>query len=157
MRSFIQTKYIIYTWLWIGALTTLGCSNTENPNDTIVYDLISKGNLYGDGAEGITQQNMIITTQLSWNALVSQMNTVNNVSDEFENLPIDYTSSTVIAVFDEVKSNGGYELELEIYSNQEQIEIQIISTSPGGNATTVITQPYIIVKIPKTDLPIQFQ
>ncbi|NGX84303.1 hypothetical protein G3A46_08250 [Aequorivita sp. KMM 9714] len=119
--------------------------------------LISKDNLYGNGGEGINKQNIVITDDGVWNDLITQMNTINNVSDNFSETEIDFSEYTVIAVFDEIKGNGGHSLELNITSNPENIMVNITDLAPNGNATTVITQPYHIVKIKKTVLPIVFE
>lgn len=150
-----MTLKYLQVLLYILFLTGCSSSNYLDPI-TIEYIIISEGDLFGDGAEGIAEQNTVINTDNVWNDLVDQMNTVNNVSGEFQGVPIDFNESTVIAVFDDIKPNGGYDLELSIYSLEDSIEINVINAVPGGNATTVITQPYIIVKIPKTDLPIHF-
>ncbi|MDN3491936.1 hypothetical protein [Winogradskyella bathintestinalis] len=45
--------------------------------------LIAEGNLYGSGEEGIQKQNLVITSNDDWKALINQMNSVNNVSSSF--------------------------------------------------------------------------
>ncbi len=42
-------------------------------------------------------------------------------------------------------------------SNSENIIVNITKFAPEGNATTVITQPYNIVKIPTSELSIIFE
>ncbi len=65
----------------------ISCSSGNNYEMArIEYTSISKGNLYGAGNEGIVQQNMVITDQSSWNSLTVQMNSVNNVSENFSEL-----------------------------------------------------------------------
>ncbi len=53
--------------------------------------LIAKENLHGNGAEGISEQNLIISDQTTWNDLITQMNSVNNVSDNFTETDIDFS------------------------------------------------------------------
>ena len=133
--------------------------NTDDDTKIVSIEsiLISKDNLYGNGGEGINKQNIVITDDGVWNDLITQMNTINNVSDNFSETEIDFSEYTVIAVFDEIKGNGGHSLELNITSNPENIMVNITDLAPNGNATTVITQPYHIVKIKKTVLPIVFE
>ena len=85
------------------------------------------------------------------------MNAVNKVSDNFTETKIDFSKFTVIAVFDAVKTSGGHSIELDIKPNTENVVVEVSRKSPDGMATSVMTQPYHIVKIPKTDLPIVFQ
>ncbi len=137
----------------------LSCSSDDdNSNPTnIKSTLIAKDNLYGNGAEGIAKQNLIISNQTAWDNLITQMNSVNNVSDSFTETNINFSEYTVIATFDEIRGNGGHSLELNITSNSENIIVNIIDSVPDGNATTVIAQPFNITKIQNSDLPILFE
>jgi len=65
---------------------TVNDDNSEIVNDdkskmvNIESTLIGKGNLNGFKAEGIVEQNLVISDQATWNSLITQMNSVNNVS-----------------------------------------------------------------------------
>ncbi|MBJ7882650.1 protease complex subunit PrcB family protein [Gelidibacter salicanalis] len=141
------------------SILVLSCSSDDSNSEmtNVVSTLIAKDNLYGNGVEGITEQNLIISNQTTWNDLITQMNSVNNVSDNFTETDIDFSEHTIIAVFDEIKGNGGHNLELNIMSNSENIIVNVTDLAPEGNATTVITQPFHIVKIQNSDLPIIFE
>ncbi|MTE27786.1 protease complex subunit PrcB family protein [Winogradskyella ouciana] len=141
------------------SILSFSCDESENKTESseVEATLIAKGNLHGAGEENIDQQNLVITDQNSWDSLLNQMNTVNNVSDGFTETDIDFSKFTVIAVIDDIKSTGGHSLDLNISIDSEHIVVNISELSPEGVATTVITQPYIIVKIPNSDLPIVFQ
>ena len=149
--------------LFIVLLCLFNCkTNKESTNansvkmETIESNLIAKGDLYGSGAEGIDAQNLVITNQNDWDTLKAQMNSVNKVSDGFIETTIDFSENTIIAVFDEVKGSGGHHLELEITFNSENTLVNITHVDPEGNATSVMTQPYHIIKITKLKLPIKF-
>ncbi len=141
------------------SIFSLSCnSNDDNSEMTNVeFTLIAKDNLYGNGGEGIVEQNMVISSQTAWNELIAQMNSVNNVSDNFTETDVNFSEYTVIAVFDEIKSSSGHSLELNIMSNSENIIVDITDITPNGNALTVITQPFIIVKIENSQLPVIFK
>ena len=85
------------------------------------------------------------------------MNSANNVSNSFTETNIDFSEYTVIAVFNQIKVNGGHSLELNIMSNSENIIVSVTNLGASGNATALITQPYHIVKIKNSDLPILFE
>ena len=140
-------------------LFALNCKSTENQTkmkqENIV--LIGKGNLYGSGAEGIEKQNLIVTSSEEWKDLLNKINTVNKVSDSFSETDIDFSKYTVLAVFDEVKNSGGHSLNLVLEEADDKILIEVLRKSPDGIATSVMTQPYYIVKIPKPSLPIVFR
>ncbi|EDP72529.1 hypothetical protein FBALC1_15547 [Flavobacteriales bacterium ALC-1] len=118
--------------------------------------LIAKGSLFGSGEEGIKEQNSVIINEDDWQDIMVKMNSVNKVSDSFSESDIDFSKYTVIAVFDKVKTTGGHSLKLDITPSSKNIEVNIIRKSPSGMATSVMTQPYYIVKITKSDLPIIF-
>jgi hypothetical protein len=137
--------------------TNIEKTNNENvETKTMESKLVAKGNLYGSGKEGIDEQNMVITNQNDWDELITQMNLVNNVSDGFSETVIDFSQHTIIAVFDKVKGSGGHHLELAIISNPKNTIVNITHVTPKGNATSVMTQPYLILKIAKQNLPIKF-
>jgi hypothetical protein len=140
-------------------LLVLSCkTNVESSKMEIVESfLIAKGNLYGAGSEGIPAQNLIIDNQTDWNNLKKKMDSVNKVSDTFKETTIDFSKFNVIAVFDEVKGSGGHSLELTINSNSENRIVNVSHLAPEGSATTVMTQPFYIVKIAKSKLPIVFK
>lgn len=141
------------------SLLFVGCDSENHDTENLDIDtvLISKGDLYGNGAEGIVEQNLIITEESTWNNLVIQMNSANNVSDDFTELDIDFNEYDVIAVFDELKANSGHELDLNITSNSYSIIVTVTDLNPEGNVLGVMTQPYHIVKILKSNLPIVFE
>ena len=85
------------------------------------------------------------------------MNINNNVSETFIETEIKFSEYMIIAVFDEVKSNGGWSIDItniEQQANRISITVTNLKT---GNASSVITQPYQIVKIPVSDKEIVFE
>ena len=141
------------------SIFVLSCnSDDDNPGMVNVEStLIAKNNLFGNGDEGIIKQNLEITDQNTWDNLISQMNSVNNVSDNFSEIDIDFSQYKVIAIFGEIRGSGGYSLELNIKSNSENIIVNVTDVVPEGSALAVITQPFHIVKILNSDLPIIFE
>lgn len=139
-------------------LFALNCKSTQNQEKMSEEDitLIAKGNLYGSGEEGIIAQNLIINNEKDWQVLMAKMNSVNKVSDGFSESKVDFSKYLVIAVFDDVKTSGGHSLDVEIKPNSKNIEVSISRNSPQGMATSIMTQPYYIVKITKSELPILF-
>lgn len=140
-------------------LFALNCKSSGNKakmtKEAIV--LIGKGNLYGSGSEGIEKQNLIVTSPEEWKDLLNKMNAVNKVSDSFSETDIDFSEYTVIAVFDEVKNSGGHSLNLVIQETKDKFWVEVLRKSPDGIATSVMTQPYYIIKVPKSELPIVFE
>jgi hypothetical protein len=127
------------------------CNNDDNSefeSTEINFTEIGKGALFGNGQEGITQSNVTISNTNDWKYLISQMNSVNNVSDNFTETDINFNEFTVFAIFLEIKSNG-WEIGTEnVTENQNNISISTLETEFD---TSVMTQPFSIVKINKTD------
>lgn len=134
------------------------CDTTDEQDlSAIQPEIISKGNLYGNGGEGITQQNLSITDQETWMAIMNQMDAVNNVSDDFTQTEINFSDYQLVAIFDDIKSNGGSSLEINLLENDDNIEIGVVHINAEGNVPTVITQPYLIARIPSSDKTIIFK
>lgn len=146
--------------LFLLALSILvGCNNKDDDfvSLTISPVFIGNGNLFGNGDENITKQNLIISSNKAWTELMNKMNSVNNETDRFIETEIDFSNFILLAVFDEIKMNGGYAIEVTgIVENQNNLTVTIRRLSPKGGAYAVITQPYHIVKIPRTGKRIIF-
>ena len=84
---------------------------------------------------------------------MSQMNSVNNVTDSFFVTDINFDTYLVIAVFLEVKSSGWEVLINSITENENSL---VVRTNENQFDSSVITQPFSIVKIHKTEKQIQF-
>ena len=133
----------------VGLLSNCNNEDSVTQSTEVNFTEIGKGTL--NGSEGISQSNITITNTTDWQNLISQMNTVNNVSGSFTETNIDFDEFMVFAIFLEVKPNG-WEIEIQnIVENDNNLVVSKIETE---FATTVITQPFHIVKIPKSNKPI---
>lgn len=141
------------------SIFVFGCNSDDDNSEMadVESTLIAQDVLSGNGEEGIVQRNMVITDQSTWNDLIDKMNSVNNESDKFSERDIDFSDYTVIVVFDEIRESAGYRVELNITSNLENIIVGVTDITPQGNNLAVMTQPYHIVKISTSDLPIIFE
>ncbi|MBW7676458.1 protease complex subunit PrcB family protein [Chryseobacterium chendengshani] len=120
----------------------------------VTVQQIGKGNLM---TNYVPQQNMVITTSTQWNTLLNTLDSVNNTSGSFTETNIDFNQFMVIAVFDEVFPNGGHSIDIITVDDNPQNIVVDLERLLTGNLTTVVTQPYHIVKIPKSTKPVQFQ
>jgi hypothetical protein len=149
------------------AFLTISCSNSDNEtiftSQTITPVLIAKQDL--SGSEGIPQQNIVIQDNANWNNLKNQIDSLyiasglgnyytNNV---FTETTIDFNNFQIIAVFDQIYGNGGQSIDItNVVENANNIVVTVQHILPG-NVTTVISQPYHIIKIPKSTKPVIFQ
>ena len=137
----------------------IGCIKNDDEflSFTISPILIGNGDLGGNGKENITKQKLIISSNETWVELMNKMNSVNYETANFTETEIDFSNFIILAVFDEIKMSGGYTIEItSVVENQNNLTVTIHLLSPKGVAPGVITQPYHIVKIPKTEKIIFF-
>lgn len=136
----------------------VSCSKSDESEDLIALDIltIGKGNLYGNGQEGINQQNIVINDSSSWLDLLNQMDSVDNISNEFIETSIDFTTYRVVAVFGDLKTTDGHIIDINVIVNPMNIVLDIDTYITEGNTLPVITQPFHIIKIPLNDLPVIF-
>jgi len=153
MKNFI---YLITPALMLAMTSFSGCDG-KVPVNSISYILIGQGALFGAGEEGIVRQNLVITDDVNWQNLINQMNTRNNVSDSFTETNINFSEYMVIAVFDKVKGNGGWSIDITNIDNQTNQIVVTVTNLKTGNVSSVITQPYHIVKIPVNNKEIIFE
>jgi len=136
----------------------VGCDkNNDTPETTnITLVEIGKNALYGNGQEGVSQSNLVITNNSDWQNLMDQMNSINNVTDNFNETNVDFSKFEIIAVFDIIHNNGGWSIDImDVVENQNDI-IVTYSNISTGNITNIMTQPFHIVKIPKNNKPVTF-
>ena len=120
----------------------------------IAFTTISNGVLSGNGSEGIAKSEMVINNANDWQDLITKMNSVNNVSDNFSETNIDFDNYLVLAVFLEIKGTGW---EVEIVKIIESKNDLIVSKNENKFDNLSINQPFSIVKIAKTDKIIEFE
>jgi len=84
------------------------------------------------------------------------MNTVNPASNDFVETAIDFSQYQIIAVFEAVKGNGGWSIDITAiteYADSITVPVKNLHT---GDDTCVMTQPFCIVKIPVSDKKVVF-
>lgn len=149
-----------YVLLVLMAIITLSCNTNDDDLEGVEVrsTLIADNVLHGGGMQGINKENFVITNTNDWESLMARMNAVGNVTQNFTETEIDFSKYTVIAVFDLVRPNTGYDISFEISKTMNSIHVKISNTEPqeGYGVLTVVIQPYMIRKIQKTDLPVVF-
>jgi hypothetical protein len=139
-------------------LLAFSCHEDDKPQTPQSFQvvLIAKGDLHGNGAEKIPKQVIIISNNNDWLALINAMNTRNNVSNSFTETSIDFNRFRIIAAFDDIKPNGGHSIDItEVVETDDSIKVKVDNLKKG-DATSIITQPFHIVKITKSAKPVVF-
>ncbi len=140
------------------SLLSNSCCNDNTTSHTITPVVIGSGSLFGDGQENISEQNIVITNMTEWNILKTKMNTINNISDTFNEVGIDFSTCKIIASFDQIRNTGGFSIDnTNIVENDYNIIFNVQAIAPNtGNVATIIEQPFKIIRIPKIPKAIVF-
>lgn len=119
---------------------------------------ISNSTLFGSGDEGIGEGAYVIKSQKEWEEFKVKLNTENNVTSRFKNLPVDFSKKIIIAIFSRVQNSGGITVKLEkVIEEKNKVSVYYsYRSSDSQYATMVINQPYYIGKIDKTNKKIEF-
>jgi hypothetical protein len=128
-------------------------------NDEGGFSSLSKGNLYGNGAEGFQKENLVISSQKEWSAFLLKIDKTNNVSETFEN-GINFSKEMVIVCVDKVRNTGGFSIEvIEVVKEGDAFVVKVKSTGPKpmDMVTTAIMQPYHVVKMNATNKEMKFK
>ena len=148
--------------------TIIGLQSCETPREVIddkptdglaeivevSFKSIANGYLTGDGAEEISKGGIVINSQAEWSALKTKMNSVNKTIDD---PAVDFNKMTVLAYFDQIRGSGGYSVAFaSISQTGNTVQTRIKMSAPKGDAIEIMTQPYSIVFIEKTDKTIAF-
>ncbi|PZR19536.1 MAG: hypothetical protein DI539_13655 [Flavobacterium psychrophilum] len=158
-------RKIIFSGLLLAAMVSCqndDASTTNNSNSDpslVEFTSVGKENLYGNGAEEINESNLVINDNAAWQDLLGQMTTVNDLPFGFGDPNVDFSQWTVIATFDKVQMSGGFAIDVvSVTEENGGVVVDVEKTGGGSGAeATVITQPFHIVKIPKTNLPVTFE
>ncbi len=147
----------------------LSCNNDDDvapvvtpPFVPVVIEpiLISKRDIYPNV---VNQQKTVINTSIEWNNLLTQIDNfylpagIDFTTQYFTETIIDFNNYTVISIFDRGYSNGGHSIDITNITEFETNIIVTVENLQTGNTSSVGTQPYHIVKIPKATKPIVFE
>lgn len=134
------------------------CSDDDNSKlKTVDFTLIGQGELSGNGAENISQSNLTINDLNTWNELMIKMNSINDVTDNFKETELDFNQYQIIAIFDQIYGNGGHSIDVTNIFEKKNNLIVKIENLKNGDDTQVVTQPFHIIKIIKTEKQIIFE
>jgi len=127
-------------------------------NDEGGFTSLSKGSLFGNGAEAFKKENIVISSKEEWKSFLLKTDTTNKISKTFENA-IDFSKEMVIVCIDKVRNSGGFSVEIiEAVKEGDTflIKVKTEGPKPMSMVTSVIIQPYHIVKIKNTNKKIKF-
>ena len=141
--------------IFISFFMLLSCNNSDDSfsPQNITPILIGKNSISNPSTP---LQNSLITNQAQWDILLSTMNSVNNVSNNFTESSIDFNNFDIVAVFRNPISNSSSTVDItSIVETENQRVVTVQNLIDGVSAD--VAQPFHIVKIPKSTKPIVFQ
>lgn len=149
------------TFIFMAYSTLLSCNNNDYEPFTpvnIEFEVIGSGNLVAPVSVDILPGNYVINNESDWIELLNKMNSVNSdTTSSFTTTNINFQTHIIIAVFDELRGNPGWIIEIEsIIENENNIVVDVINLNPGSIQSSM-RQPYQIVRIPITNKPIVFE
>lgn len=149
---------ITIAYLFI-ALGFVSCKNLEvsfEPEvpEAVEYNDLGRGELFGNGSEGIEQGHVLLKNEDDWLAMRMKMDRINMSSNKIET-SLDYDTDNMFIYFDKVRSTGGYVLSVtEVGKTSDSLYVSVLIRKPDGPAATVLTQPFVAISYPKSDLPV---
>jgi hypothetical protein len=132
-----------------------GCKSTTTKINEVSFQTVSKGVLFGDGVEGISESNISFTNAKDWKSFLEKINTPNT----FSKVTIDFSEQQLLCVFDTIRNTSGYKIEIKnILIENKGIKIIYTSAKPSSKemVNMVITQPYHLVIINKREEEVTF-
>lgn len=133
-----------------------GCNSDDSDTSNVPFSVIVQDDNFNTNAN-IPKSNLVIKDQTEWNNLLLKINILTAANSIMPDIDVDFTKYQVIAVIDQVRNSGGYSIDItKITETNNSIFVKVEQLKPGG-FYTVITQPYHIVKIPKTNKKIVFK
>lgn len=149
---------IIFSFLFSCRTQKEVVTNPIPETNQVDFTTVGKGVLHGAGEEGIENGNIVIRTESDWEYVKGKMNSVNDVTTKFADSVINFEIDMVIACFDKVRSSGGYDLKIkDVKESETRIEVTILLTQPTGESTSVMTQPFHLVKVPLSTKEVVFK
>ena len=136
-------------------LILFGCKSTTTKINEVSFQTVSKGVLFGDGVEGISESNISFTNAKDWKSFLEKINTPNT----FSKVTIDFSEQQLLCVFDTIRNTSGYKIEIKnILIENKGIKIIYTSAKPSAKemVNMVITQPYHLVTINKREEEVTF-
>lgn len=154
MKTFRPILFLALAFLVFSA-----CTRNEDEDlqrDPIQQTKIAEGTL--SSAETFPSQNLLISSEEDWKALIAALQQENpDVLHWFSETEVDFEQFQVLALIDEVRPHSSYYLSIsEILETETQVEVKL-QQGHTGEGFTVLSQPFYIARIAKTDKPVVFQ
>ena len=148
MYRIVFGVYVIMIFLFLA-----GCVSVAG--EEVPFVIIDEGDSYSGFAE---QQGVVVYSTEEWEKLWKQVHA--SIVPTPELPEVDFDQQIIVAVFAGEKPSGGYTVKVDrILQTDEAVTVYVVEDSPEPEemTITVISYPYQMVKMPYTDLPVDFE
>jgi len=130
----------------------MSCSNDDSKSSEVKFSTVVQGDHNGSGT--IAASKLVIKDAAAW---IELRNKIQYLSAYYNEAEIDFTKEQLIVAIDKVQTTGGYSIDItKITENKNNIMVTIEQLKTGGD-NTVITQPYHVVRMPKSGKEVVFK
>ncbi len=128
-------------------------SSTSEKNSAFAYEFVAQSTLHNIGKKAFAPGLYKFTDKARWDKFVQKMQESNEANAKFKLENPDFDKYMLVAIFDRILSHGGVKFYIDKVENTDNsITFITAHQSPQGQMSIqVMNQPYIIVKIKKTD------
>lgn len=152
-RRILRSALVVFFLGARSACAANASSSADSAQMPIPLTTIQKGNFSGIG-EAL---EAVMRTPTEWENLWKRHVSIQSPPAPIP--PVDFAKEMVAAVFLGQKNTGGYEVEItKAQRNGPALQIfyNVKAPQPGGMAIQAITQPFHIVKMPRSDGTVRF-
>ena len=112
--------------------------------------------MFGAGEEGLAAGIIAASNTVEMNFLINKMNGVNEEIKESLISDVHFFDEYMLVfIFDKLRGSGGHSLDVKnILNAGKNIIVTAHEIAPNGPASTVMTQPYVVLKVKKSSLPL---
>lgn len=137
------------------AVTLFSCCSKKTTAQTNEATSVNADKASAQAKFEVLKQDEFGGRETAGNVTIKSQQELNNVYSEL-NLGIapkvDFTQRNVVALFMGTKSSGGYSIGIKnVVLNGNTAVVEVMSGKPEGMASSVMTTPYCIASIAKTD------
>ena len=132
------------------------CQNSKKTGKSatdLTFETIQRGVLKGAGEEGFAQEVIKVTSSQELKEVLKGINSVNKEIDlDFIGNRDFFDEYMLLFVFDKARGTGGYKLKVnEVKAAKKEITLKVYIKTPGEIAPSVMTQPYEVIQLEKSE------
>jgi len=139
-------------------LNGYGVSALPGPGEEAIREVEIKGEWKGYHCGYAEAARLVIKTEDRWKEVWGKVHLLRLPQQDLPK--IDFQKELVIAVFMGERKSGGYEIEIrKIIKTEKEIVVEVEEKEPSPESlqSMALTQPYHIVVVKSSPLPVKFQ